>query len=1029
MAENRQQQEIKEITNKLEQGIKELFESEKYRGFLKTMSKFHNYSLNNTMLICMQKPEATLIAGYNAWQKDHERHVLKGEKGIRIFAPAPYKVKEEREVIDPITRKSVLDEHNQPVKEVVEVKKPAFKVISVFDVSQTEGKEIPSIGADELLGDVEDYGHFFDALERSCPVSIGFEDIEGAAKGYYHQEEHRIAINEGMSEVQNVKTLIHEMAHQKLHAVENVDKNLHLSRSAKEVEAESIAYVICQHYGIDTADYSFAYLAGWSEGKDTPELKASLDRIRKAANEMINEIDSHIAEINLELQSEQGKQITCYLKISGNMGSEYGVDRISGTPEQIEAALNEVKEAGKTEQPIENIEEFLESQGIVVLSLGNSSDSEPIRLVHSEYEYDVDTNEIYRDGAALGREMSREEQALRLAIRIDEMAYETDLYEYRDTVEDRAEFVLGIQKDLLSGKESVEEMREWFQEFVDEEAGEAEDAKKILDGLDAFLLSDEPKERFSVTETSDAYAPGDDFAIWDQEKEDYLQSADGTVQTFSSEKEAQIFLTGKPDKMEKEVTISFYVAECMEYKNYGEYHDGLTLKRALEIYERIPAENMMAGKGIGFDLHDGSIYSGQYALMINEVIQDEAINQITYYRNNPLVQQAINDCREEMSNEKRSMIEAGSYYVGKNAYLEIQLSSDESWDYTLYDKYYQEIDGGQMGDSAMSFADARNEILVSYGLMQENLRGINPDTLQEQVEKHEGIQLLPDYQKQFVLDKMDAGYDVTCVFVDSKQLSLIDHAMTKEEVARIDRQMGYADIPKMIYTTEQWKEIESGMKRELDVRLYASPDYTAGQMKEIRIGLDKGVDVTAFVNPDFSDRQMREIRRGVEAGIDVSSYAKLDIGAGDMRKAFFAIKDGANAHENQSKIPEPEQDSGLYRYYSTQRPVMPGTFPGKPTQIQNFDSKEPVCGGKMKAWGYLEYAKPLTEKQMSDYELNPAIHETVAKEQPSFSTPKIEADKVSDRKLSVMENLHKKQAQIAKADAKQSKMCEKGVRE
>ena len=311
MAENKQQQEIKEISEKLEQGVKELYESERYKEFLHTMSKFHNYSLNNTMLIAMQKPDATLVAGYTAWQHDHDRHVMKGEKGIRIFAPAPYKKKEERDKIDPVTNKPVLDENNDPVKEVVEVKIPAFKLVSVFDVSQTEGKELPTLGVDELLGDVEDYVHFFDALKRSCPVPVEFEEIAGGAKGYYHQEERRIAINEGMSEVQNVKTLVHEMAHQKLHAVENMDKELKLTRGAKEVEAESIAYVICQHYGIDTAEYSFPYLAGWSEGKDTPELKASLDRIRKASNEMINEIDSHIAEINLELESEQSNQLTC----------------------------------------------------------------------------------------------------------------------------------------------------------------------------------------------------------------------------------------------------------------------------------------------------------------------------------------------------------------------------------------------------------------------------------------------------------------------------------------------------------------------------------------------------------------------------------------------------------------------------------------------------------------------------------------------------------------------------------------------
>lgn len=1118
MAENKQQQEIKEITEKLEQGVKELFESEKYKVFLHTMSKFHNYSLNNTMLIAMQKPDATLVAGYTAWQHDHERHVMKGEKGIRIFAPAPYKVKVEQDKIDPVTNKPVLDEHNNPVKEVVEIKKPAFKLVSVFDVSQTEGKDIPSLGVDELLGDVEDYVHFFDALERSCPVPIGFEQIEGGAKGYYHQTECRIAINEGMSEVQNVKTLIHEMAHQKLHAVENIDKDLKLSRSAKEVEAESIAYVICQHYGIDTAEYSFAYLAGWSADKDTPELKASLDRIRKASNEMINEIDGHIAEINLELQSEQSDHITCYLKISNSMGSEYAVDRIAGTPEQIEAALREVQEAGKTDTPIENIEAFLESKGIPVLALGSSMDDEPIRLVHPEYEYDVDTNEIYRDGAALGREMTREERALRLAVTMDTLAYESDLYDYRDRVEDREEFVLGLQKDLLGDKETVFGMVEWFQELVDEETNEAENAQKIIDELCAFMDDFDVEDRFVVTETSDAFMPGEDFAIMDNQTGEYVYDEDGAVITFPTKDEADRYLAGmnEADKEKAEIVgvvsyasgeyfeytdkeaylrciqneiefasttgfryetrsndpelrkavddevynlfgednphslefyqgkeeakaeeqptgrITFYVAECMEFSESGELHEGLTLKEAFEIYEKIPSDRMHGIKGIGFELEDGSIYDGKFELMHGGIVADEQINYITHYRNSPLVQQAIEECRQELKArgiEKMDEIEAGAYKVGEDKYLSIQVATDGSWDYSIYDEHFQLVDGGQIGDASMSFAQARNSILESEGMMQKNLRSLNPDVLSEQVDKVQGVQMLPDYQKEFVFDKMDSGYDVTCVFVNGGKMSLVDHAMTQEEMTKIDRQMSYSDIPKMLYSSDQWKEIESGMKHELDVRVFAKPEYTASQMKEIRIGLDKGIDVSAFASPEFSDKQMREIRRGIEAGIDVSSYAQPDISAGDMRKAFFALKDGTNALENQSQKAEPDKDSGMYRYYSTQRPVTPGTFPGKPTTIHNFDSRESVCGGQMQAWGYVEYEKPLTEKQMKDYELKPAVREAVAKEQPSFSMPEKQVEKDTGKKKSVMENLRRKQAQIAKADVKQTKSHEKGARE
>lgn len=220
MAENKNAQQVREITDKLEQGIKELFESERFKEYLRTMSKFYNYSFNNTLLIAMQKPEATLVAGYTAWQRNFDRHVMKGEKGIRILAPAPYKTQMEMEKIDPKTQKPVLDADGKPVTEMVEVMRPAFKVVSVFDVSQTEGKELPDIVVDELKGTVENYTAFFEALRQISPVPIGFEDISGGAKGYYHLEDRRIAIQEGMSEIQTVKTAIHEIAHAKLHALD-----------------------------------------------------------------------------------------------------------------------------------------------------------------------------------------------------------------------------------------------------------------------------------------------------------------------------------------------------------------------------------------------------------------------------------------------------------------------------------------------------------------------------------------------------------------------------------------------------------------------------------------------------------------------------------------------------------------------------------------------------------------------------------------------------------------------------------------
>ena len=304
------QEKIRQITDKLEQGVHQIFESDNYRAYLSTMAKFHSYSLNNTILIAIQKPGATLVAGYTAWQKDHDRHVKKGEKGIQIIAPSPYKVKQERDALDPKTGKPQMDAQGNPLKEIIEVERPAFKVATVFDISQTEGKELPSIGVNELSGGVEGYEALFDALKTTCPVPIAFEDIPSGAKGYYHTEDHRIALQEGMSQMQTVKTLIHEMSHERMHSHEKekpVEERL--SRRSMEVEAESVAFVVgtalsAEHpeLKLDFSDYSFGYIAGWSSGKETAELKASLGRIQATASEMISEIEGHLQELQ---KSEQ----------------------------------------------------------------------------------------------------------------------------------------------------------------------------------------------------------------------------------------------------------------------------------------------------------------------------------------------------------------------------------------------------------------------------------------------------------------------------------------------------------------------------------------------------------------------------------------------------------------------------------------------------------------------------------------------------------------------------------------------------
>lgn len=495
---------VQEITDRLETGIKELFDSEKYVTWLNTMSKFHEYSLNNTILIAMQRPDATMVAGYTQWQKDFERNVNKGEKAIRILAWNPHKEKVERDKIDPETHEPVKDENGNTVKEIAEVQRPSYKVVNVFDVSQTEGKEIPTL-ATELQGNVRNFQDFFEALKRTCPVPIEFENINGSARGYFHQKDQRIAIQEGMSEIQTIKTAIHEMAHQKLHSVEQENNQSYQSkkqeekaqtRSEKEVEAESVAYTVCQHFGIDTSDYSFGYVAGWSQGKEMAELKASLLTIRRAAASMIDDIEGHIKEIHLE--------------------------------------------------KIEN--------------------------------------------------MTIDEAAELLADRLDTFAYDTDPYSYNDMIDDREQALADLKTDLVTGNnKSLDGVEDFLKGVIEADCLESAEAAVLLDDLHAF-------------------------------REKYLE-------------------VDKVQEVSK-ATITFYVAECMEFPSYGEYHETDNLKDAFEILDTIPPQRLNAVTGIGFVIHDESsaIDKGQYPLVQGDQIQYDAINMVDYYKDSPLVQGAVSEC-------------------------------------------------------------------------------------------------------------------------------------------------------------------------------------------------------------------------------------------------------------------------------------------------------------------------------------------------------------------------------------------------
>ena len=401
---------MKEITDRLETGTQELFESERYKAYLTTMSKFHSYSFNNTLLIAMQGGQ--LVAGYNKWRDDFHRNVKKGEKAIKILAPAPFKAKKEVQKLDAQGR-PVMGKDGKPVTEVQEIQVPAFKIVSVFDVSQTEGEPLPSIGVEELTGSVERYGEFFKALEQTSPVPIGFEDIPGGSHGYYHLTEKRIAIQEGMSELQTLKTAIHEIAHSKLHAIDPealaIEQADRPDSRTREVQAESVAYAVCQYYGLDTSDYSFGYVAGWSSGKDLKELKASLETIRATAHELITTIDGHLAQLQKERQAQQEQPQAAPLEqaaeqpdpdsVFSKLSPEQQQEMTDSVKAMLQALIDaDLKSTGEVSQ---GTKEAAQAQGFTIAGDGTLEQAEAqqeaaYRLESGDYLY-IQTSETGYD--------------------------------------------------------------------------------------------------------------------------------------------------------------------------------------------------------------------------------------------------------------------------------------------------------------------------------------------------------------------------------------------------------------------------------------------------------------------------------------------------------------------------------------------------------------------------------------------------------------------------------------------------------
>lgn len=399
---------MKEITDRLETGIQELFESERYKAYLTTMSKFHSYSFNNTLLIAMQGGQ--LVAGYNKWRDNFHRNVKKGEKAIKILAPAPFKAKKEVQKLDAQGR-PVMGKDGKPVTEVQEIQVPAFKIVSVFDVSQTEGEPLPSIGVEELTGSVERYGEFFKALEQTSPVPIGFEDIPGGSHGYYHLTEKRIAIQAAMSELQTLKTAIHEIAHSKLHAIDPeapaIEQADRPDSRTREVQAESVAYAVCQHYGLDTSDYSFGYVAGWSSDKELKELKASLETIRATAHELITTIDGHLAQLQKERQAaplEQAAEQPDPDSVFSKLPPEQQQEMTDSVKAMLQILIEaDLKSTGEVSQ---GTKEAAQAQGFTIAGDGTLEQAEAqqeaaYRLESGDYLY-IQTSETGYDYTLYG---------------------------------------------------------------------------------------------------------------------------------------------------------------------------------------------------------------------------------------------------------------------------------------------------------------------------------------------------------------------------------------------------------------------------------------------------------------------------------------------------------------------------------------------------------------------------------------------------------------------------------------------------
>lgn len=603
-----QGKDMDSIMQSLESGVEELFTSNRYQEFLKTMAKFHNYSFNNTMLIAMQRPDATLVTSYKNWQS-MGRQVMKGEKGITIIAPAPYKKMKEKEVLDE-NQRPIMGTDGKPKTEKVEVTVPHFKAVTVFDIAQTSGEPIQTLAPELLTAAVQDFDSFMQAIQKISPVPIRFDEIDGNANGYYHNADKEIVIKKGLSESQTLKTAIHETAHAKLHDSEIMESlGVEKDRLTKEVEAESVAYCVCSSFGLDTSDYSFPYIAGWSSSREMKEMKASMDVIRKTAGEMIDQLTEEL-EIILEEKQKTELHEKYGILVDALEAAGYRYDYRESEPGHIVLAPDGTHEiAGYLQfKSWGDIKDWLED------TIAEGTDiSERVDRALYPFKFDY----------TLEEEMFRGNGDRYAIYHVDEgTPGKQHLFMNMAMVkEDGITIDAANYKCVYSGRLHENEK---------------------LDDLYAVFNDNPPADyKAHAMSVSDVIITnrGGDMQAYYVDRFGFAE-----LPEFAAQREKILDIVPEIENVDYEndlTCISFYAAECAEFPVMGEVHYDLTLPEALEAYEKIPSERMHGLKCVGFDLKDGSDYEGMQSLMIEGKIQKEFLNSIPGFRENSYVQNAI----------------------------------------------------------------------------------------------------------------------------------------------------------------------------------------------------------------------------------------------------------------------------------------------------------------------------------------------------------------------------------------------------